>query len=64
MIRAAIINTKTNMIENVVEYETLPEGKVPGFDDDHIAVADDRVSMNWTWDGQKLVEPEAPTIKV
>jgi hypothetical protein len=57
MIRCAIINTTTNAIENVVEYDTQPANPPPGFAANYIAVANDSVGLEWSWNGTALVPP-------
>jgi hypothetical protein len=60
MIRCAIINTKTNAVENVIEYDVQPTSPPPGFDGNYIAVANDAAGTDWTWTGTALVAPIAP----
>lgn len=62
MIRTAIINTKTGTVENVVEYEAVPNGAPPGFPANYIAVASDAVEIGWSWDGSSLIAPPAPVL--
>lgn len=49
MIRCAIIDTATDYVINVVEYETVPEGTPPGFKDGIIAVASDSAGPGDTY---------------
>jgi hypothetical protein len=60
MIRTCIVNTDTGVVENVVEYESLPEGVPPGMDGPLVAVASDTAGPDWTWDGSSFIAPEIP----
>jgi hypothetical protein len=55
--RYAIINPSTNQIVNVVKYDNPPPAPLPGFDPTFIAVANDNVGTNWTFNGSSLIDP-------
>ncbi|SIO51222.1 hypothetical protein SAMN05443247_06907 [Bradyrhizobium erythrophlei] len=57
MQRYAIIDTATDHVINVVEYESSPSSPPPGFDQGIIAVQSDLADMSWTWNGTSLVAP-------
>ena len=42
--RYAIVNTKTNVVENVIEYDDAPPSPLPGFAEHYIAVAGENAS--------------------
>lgn len=61
MIRTAIINTKTGIVELVLmlsEVVNPPDG----FDESYLAVASDQVNIGWLWDGKKLATPPVTII--
>lgn len=51
MIRTCIVDVRTSLVENVVEYETTPSNPPPGFDDNFIAVAHATAEQGWRWGG-------------
>ncbi|WP_316196565.1 DUF4376 domain-containing protein [Bradyrhizobium sp. SZCCHNS3053] len=57
MKRFAIVDTTTNKIVNVINYETSPTNPPPGFEAGFIAVQHDQVSTDWTWNGSDVVAP-------
>jgi hypothetical protein len=61
MPRYAIVNTATNKVDNIVEYDAAPSDPPPGFDANYIAIADDKSSIGWAWDGTALSDPDPPT---
>jgi hypothetical protein len=60
--RFAIIDTSTSKVVNVVEYDVAPSNPPPGFEDGIIAIQNDAVGPDWTWNGTALVPPPAKSI--
>lgn len=60
MIRTAIINTTTGIVEFVLMFELVVSNPPPGFSANYIAVTSDIVNVGWTWDGTNLVAPPTP----
>lgn len=60
MIRCSIIDIKTNAVVNLVEYEFVPQGEVPGFGEGYIAVASETAQIGWQWDGHSFTDPNPP----
>lgn len=60
MIRTAIINTTTGIVELVLNYDTPASNPPAGFGPNYIAVASDIVNVGWTWNGTALVAPPPP----
>lgn len=60
MSRYAIINRNTNLVENLIEYETSPSVPPAGFDDNFIAIADDISSPGWRYENGVLMNPSPP----
>ncbi|WP_316196592.1 DUF4376 domain-containing protein [Bradyrhizobium sp. SZCCHNS3053] len=58
--RYAIVDATTNRLITVVEYDQEPSTPLPGFGDGVIAVQNDLVGRDWTWDGAQLVPPPVP----
>ncbi|WP_316235055.1 MULTISPECIES: hypothetical protein [unclassified Bradyrhizobium] len=57
MQRYAIVDTTSNRVLTVVEYDVTPTTPPSGFPDGVIAVQNDAAGSNWTWDGTQLVAP-------
>lgn len=57
MKRTCIVDTNAGVVINVVDYDEIPEGNPPGFDEGNIAVASDIAQIGWTWDGTSLSSP-------
>lgn len=49
MFRHAIINTTTNLVENIVEYEEIKSGVPSGFENHYICVASEDAKMGATY---------------
>lgn len=49
LIRHCIINTTTNLVENIVEYEEIKSGVPLGFENNYICVASDDGQMSATY---------------
>ena len=49
MFRHCIINTTTNLVENIVEYEEIKSGVPSGFENHYICVASDDGQMGATY---------------
>jgi hypothetical protein len=49
MFRHAIINTTTNLVENIVEYEKIKSGVPLGFANHYICVASEDAEMGATY---------------
>ena len=60
MRRYAIVDTTTNRLITVVEYDTPPADPPPGFGAGVIAIQNDSVGGNWTYNGTSLVPPAPP----
>ena len=56
--RYAIV--KNNMVVNVVEYEEQPSTPPDGFEDGHVAVQADNVSIGWTYANGQFTNPNPP----
>lgn len=61
MNKYAIIDTSTNKVINVVEYDVAPSNPPPGFAAGIIAVQSSVADTSWTWNGTALVAPILPT---
>ncbi|WP_316227749.1 hypothetical protein [Bradyrhizobium sp. SZCCHNR3015] len=59
MPRFAIIDTVTNSVLTVIEYDEPPSNPPPGFSEGVIAVQNEDASADWTWDGHTLSAPPA-----
>lgn len=57
--RVAIINAKTNIVENVQVYNDSEIVTTPpiGFDSDYIGIANEQANVGWLWNGSTLSEP-------
>ena len=49
LIRHCIIDTNTNKVINVIEYETEQTGIPPGLEDNLICVKSDEANIGWTY---------------
>ena len=58
--RYSIINTTTNLVENVVEYLTAPSNPPPGYGSNYIAVADNTSAVGWSYNGGVFTNPNPP----
>ncbi|NPU64593.1 hypothetical protein HL667_06250 [Bradyrhizobium sp. 83012] len=66
MERFAIVDTTTNKVVNVINYDTPPSNPPPGFEPGFIAVQHNTVGPDWTYDGTQLVAPvvELPRFQI
>ena len=58
--RYAII--KNGVVINVIEYESQPTTPPPGFEDGHIAIQADTVSIGWTYANGIFTNPNPPEV--
>lgn len=58
--RYAIINTETNTVENIIEYEDAPETPIPGFEENYMAVPDELSSPGWLYQNGEFTNPNPP----
>jgi hypothetical protein len=58
MIRHCIIDTNTNLVVNIIEYEAAPETPPAGFSDGIIAVVSSKASIDWTYADGVFTEPQ------
>jgi hypothetical protein len=56
LIRHCIVDTNTNLVVNVIEYETVQTGVPPGLEDHLLCVADDIAGIDWTYVDGKFVD--------
>lgn len=62
MIRTAVINTTTGLVELVLMCDAVPDGSA--FGPNYITRASDTVNVGWSWDGTSLKPPAAPAVAV
>lgn len=48
---------KDNLVVNVIEYETQPTTPPAGFEEGHIAVQEDHVSIGWIYQNGIFINP-------
>ena len=53
--RYAIV--KNNMVVNVIEYEEQPSTPPDGFEDGHVAIQADNISIGWTYANGQFTNP-------
>lgn len=58
--RYAIVDTTTNLVVNVVEYETAPTGPPPGMGKNMLAVQSDQANAGWSYSNGTLAAPPSP----
>lgn len=58
--RYAIINTNTNIVENVVEYDNIPINPPPGFENNYIAIDSDIANPGWEYKNNQFIDPTPP----
>jgi hypothetical protein len=56
--RYAIV--KNNTVVNIIEYEAQPSTPPAGFEDGHVAVQADNVSLGWTYANGQFTNPNPP----
>ena len=66
LIKHCIINTTTNLVENIVEYNEIKTGVPLGFSNDYICVASEDAQMGATYnqDGTFTNLPVEPGIDI
>lgn len=52
---------KSNLVENIIEYDVQPSTPPPGFDEGYIAVQSDRVSPGWLYENGVFVDTTPPS---
>ena len=55
MLRYAIINTTTNLVENAVDYENQPLTPPDGFANNYIAIQSDTANIGDSYDGTVII---------
>ena len=58
--RYAIV--KDSVVINVIEYESQPTTPPPGFEDGHVAIQADTVSIGWTYANGIFTNPNPPEV--
>jgi hypothetical protein len=58
--RYAIVKDK--VVINVIEYAEQPITPPPGFEDGHIAIQTDNVSIGWTYANSTFTNPNPPEV--
>ena len=53
--RYAIV--KDNTVVNIIEYESQPSTPPAGFEDGHVAIQADNVSIDWTYANGQFTDP-------
>jgi len=53
---------KDGVVVNVIEYEEQPSTPPPGFEDGHVAVQSDNVSIGWTYANGTFTNPNPPEV--
>ncbi len=57
--RCAIVDVNTNLVVNLIEYETIPVGEAPGLPG-CIAIETAEAQIGWSWDGQAFQSNDPP----
>jgi len=52
---------KNGVVVNVIEYAEQPSTPPAGFEDGHIAIQADHVSIGWTYANGQFTDPNPPT---
>jgi len=52
---------KNGIVVNVIEYAEQPSTPPAGFEDGHIAIQADHVSIGWTYANGQFTDPNPPT---
>lgn len=60
MQQCAIIDTDTNTVINIIDYDTVPTGVPPGLTGNVIAVANNGASIGWTYQNGTFTDPNPP----
>jgi len=58
--RYAIV--KDGVVVNVIEYESQPSTPPAGFEDGHVAVQADNVSIGWVYTNGEFTDPNPPEV--
>ena len=53
---------KDGLVVNLVEYEGQPTTPPPGFEEGHVAIQADAVSIGWTYANGTFTDPNPPEI--
>jgi hypothetical protein len=53
---------KDGVVVNVIEYEEQPSTPPPGFEDGHVAIQADTVSIGWTYANDTFTNPNPPEV--
>lgn len=57
--RCAIVDPNAGRVVNVVEYENVPAGDVPGYPLGYRAIETAAADTRWSWDGSAFIAPPA-----
>jgi hypothetical protein len=60
MFRTCIVNTDTNLVVNVIDYETEQTGTPPGFDENYLCVPSEFGIIGASYVGNVIVNPPEP----
>ena len=60
MVRHAIVDMVTNIVINVIEYETEISGTPPGMPDYYEAVVSDTAQIGWAYSNGVFINPTKP----
>jgi hypothetical protein len=53
---------KDSVVVNVIEYESQPSTPPAGFEDGHVAIQADAVSIGWTYANGIFTDPNPPEV--
>jgi hypothetical protein len=53
---------KEGVVVNVIEYEEQPTTPPAGFEEGHVAIQADRVSIGWTYANGQFTDPNPPEV--
>lgn len=53
---------KDGVVVNIIEYESQPSNPPSGFEDGHIAVQADMVSLGWIYADGQFTDPNPPQV--
>ena len=53
---------KNGIVVNVIEYDQQPSTPPAGFEDGHIAIQADNVSIGWTYANGQFTDPNPPEV--
>ena len=53
---------KNGVVVNIIEYESQPTTPPPSFEDGHVAIQADNVSIGWTYSNGIFTNPNPPEV--